>query len=115
MVQKTMNYTVISVLKVIFGWMLKNNPIPLNSQLVGHIESIDPHAYWQSRATWTSIHSSVTPSQRGGAVNSTAVMQQPPQQISPTGPIHHESINILKALIPLRQQYYVRPLMTIQV
>ena len=39
----------------------KNNPIPLNSQLVGHIESIDPYTYWQSRATRTSIHSSVTP------------------------------------------------------
>ena len=72
----------------------KNNPIPLNSQLVGHIESIDPHTYWQSRATRTSIHSSVTPPQKGGAVNSTAVTQQPPQHTSPTSPIHHESINI---------------------
>ena len=72
----------------------KNNPIPLNSQLVGHIESIDPHTYWQSRATWTSIHSSVTPPQREGAVNSTAVTQQSPQHTSPTSPIHHESINI---------------------
>ena len=65
----------------------KNNPIPLNSQLVGHIESIDPHTYWQSRATWTSIHSSVTPPQRGGAVNSTAVMQQPLQHTSQTSPV----------------------------
>ena len=72
----------------------KNNPIPLNSQLVGHIKSIDLHTYWQSRATWTSILSSVTPPQRGGAVNSTAVTQQPPQHTSPTSPIHHESINI---------------------
>ena len=72
----------------------RNNPIPLNSQLVGHIESIDPHTYWQSRAAWTSIHSSVTPPQRGGAINSTAVMQQPPQHTSPTSPIHHESLNI---------------------
>ena len=52
----------------------KNDPIPLNSQLVGHIESIDPHTSLQSRATQTSIHSSVTPPQRGGAVNSTAVL-----------------------------------------
>ena len=36
----------------------------------------------------------MTPPQRGGAVNSTAVMQQPPQHISPTSPIHHESLNI---------------------
>ena len=72
----------------------KSNPIPLSSKLVGHIELIDPHAYWQSRATWTSIHSSVTPPQKGGAVNSTAVMQQPPQHTSPNSPIHHESINI---------------------
>ena len=76
----------------------KNNPIPLNSQLVGHIESIDPHTYWQSRATWTSIHSSVTPPQRGGAVNSSAVIQQPPQHTSPTSPIHHESLNILQGI-----------------
>ena len=72
----------------------KNNPIPLNSQLVGHIESIDPHTYWQSRATQTSIHSSVTPPQRGRAVNSTAVTQQPPQHTSPTSPTHFESVNI---------------------
>ena len=26
----------------------KNNPIPLNSQLVGHIELIEPHTYWKS-------------------------------------------------------------------
>ena len=56
----------------------KNNTIPLNSQLVGHIEFINPNTYWQSRATWTNIHSLVTPLQRGGAVNSTAVTQQPP-------------------------------------
>ena len=85
----------------------KNNPIPLNSQLVGHIESIDPHTYWQSRATQTSIHSSVTPSQRGRAVNSTVVTQQPPQHTSPTSPIHFESVIFLKALVPLRTQYYV--------
>ena len=36
----------------------------------------------------------MTPPQRGGAVNSTVVMQQPPQHTSPTGPIHHESLNI---------------------
>ena len=36
----------------------------------------------------------MTPPQRGGAVNSTAVMQQPPQHTSPTSPIHHESLNI---------------------
>ena len=36
----------------------------------------------------------MTPPQRGGAVNSTAVMQQPPQHTSPTNPIHHESLNI---------------------
>ena len=71
-----------------------NNAIPLNSQLGGHIESIDPHTYWQSRATWTSIHSSVTPPQRGGVVNRTSVMQQPPQHTSQTSPIHHESLNI---------------------
>ena len=76
----------------------KNNPIPLNSQLVGHIESIDPHTYWQSRATWTSIHSSATPPQRGGTVNSTAVMKQPPQHTSPTSPIHYESLNIPQAI-----------------
>ena len=46
----------------------KNHPIPLNSQLVGHIESIKPHIYWQSRVTQTGIHSSVTLPQRGGAV-----------------------------------------------
>ena len=68
----------------------KNNPIPLNSQLVGHIESIYPHTYWQSTATGTSIYSSVTPPQRGGAVNSTAVTQQPPQHTSPTSPIQNE-------------------------
>ena len=72
----------------------KNIPIPLNSQLVGHIESINPHTYWQSGATRTSIHSSVTPPQRGGAVNSTAVTQQPPQHTSSTSPIHFESVNI---------------------
>ena len=72
----------------------KNNPIPLNSQFVGHIELIDPPTYWQSRATQTSIHSSVTQPQRGGAVNSTAVTQQPPQHTSPTSPIHFESVNI---------------------
>ena len=33
----------------------KNNPIPLNSQLVGHTESIKPHTYWQSRVTQTGI------------------------------------------------------------
>ena len=68
----------------------KNNPIHLNSQLVGHIESIDPHIHWQSRATRTSIHSSVTPPQREGAVNSTAVTQQPPQHTSPTNAIQNE-------------------------
>ena len=72
----------------------ENNPIPLNSQLVGHIESIDPHTCWQSRATQTSIHSSVTPPQREGVFNSTAVTQQPPQHTSPTSPIHFESVNI---------------------
>ena len=72
----------------------KNNPIPLNSQLVGHIESIDLHTYWQSRTTQTSIHPSVTPPQRGRAVNSTAVTQQPPQHTSPTSPIHFESVDI---------------------
>ena len=36
----------------------------------------------------------MTPPQRGGVVNSTAVMQQSPQHTSPTSPIHHESINI---------------------
>ena len=40
------------------------------------------------------FHSSLTPPQRGGAVNSTAVTQQPPQHTSPTSPIHHESLNI---------------------
>ena len=68
----------------------KNNTIPLNSQLVGHIELIDPNTYWQSRATWTNIHSSVTPPQRGGAVHSTAVTQQPPQHTSHTSPIQNE-------------------------
>ena len=68
----------------------KNNTIPLNSQLVGHIELIDPNTYWQSRATWTNIHSSVTPPKRGGAVNSTAGTQQPPQHTSPTSPIQNE-------------------------
>ena len=68
----------------------KNNTIPLNSQLVGHIELIDPNTNWQSRATWRNIHSSVTPCQRGGAVNSTAVTQQPPQHTSPTSPIQNE-------------------------
>ena len=36
----------------------------------------------------------MTPAKRGGAVNSTAVMQQPPQHTSPFSPIHHESLNI---------------------
>ena len=36
----------------------------------------------------------MTPPQRGGAVNSTAVTQQPPQHTSPTSPIHFESVNI---------------------
>ena len=65
----------------------KNNPIPLNSQLVGHIESIKPHTYWQSRVAQTGIHSSVTLPQRGGAVNSTAY---PPQHTSPTSPVQNE-------------------------
>ena len=36
----------------------------------------------------------MTPPQKEETVNSTAVMQQPPQHTSPTSPIHHESINI---------------------
>ena len=36
----------------------------------------------------------MTPPQRGRAVNSTAVTQQPPQDTSPTSPIHFESVNI---------------------
>ena len=36
----------------------------------------------------------MTPPQRGGPVNSTAVTQQPPQHTSPTSSIHFESVNI---------------------
>ena len=36
----------------------------------------------------------MTPPQRGRAVNSTAVTQQPPQHTSLTSPIHFESVNI---------------------
>ena len=65
----------------------KNSPILLTQPLVGHIDSKDPYELWHSRATRTGVYSSVTPPQPGGAVNSTAITQQPPSHTDPTSPI----------------------------
>ena len=57
----------------------KNRPIPLTLPLTGHIQSMDPHAYWQSRVTRSGPHSLEAPPIRGGVVNSTSVhTEQPP-------------------------------------
>ena len=66
----------------------KNSPILLTRPLVGHIDSKDPHELWHSKATRKGVYSSVTPPHTGGAVNSTAVTQQPPSHTDPTSPIH---------------------------
>ena len=66
----------------------KNSPILLTQPLVGHIDSKDPHELWHSKATRTGVYSSVSPPHTGGAVNSTAVTQQPPSHTDPTSPIH---------------------------
>ena len=65
----------------------KNSPILLTEPLVGHIDSKDPQELWHSKVTWKGFFSSVTPPQTGGAVNSTAVTQQPPSHTDPTSPI----------------------------
>ena len=74
----------------------KNSPILLTQPLVGHIDSKDPHELWHSKATWKGVYSSVTPPQTEGAVNSTAVTQQPPSHTDPTSPIQQlpEGIDI---------------------
>ena len=65
----------------------KDSPILLAQPLVGHIDSEDPHKLWHSKSTWKGVYSSVTPPQTGGAVNSTAITQQPPSHTDPTSPI----------------------------
>ena len=65
----------------------KKNLIPKTQTLTGHIESVDPQIYWQSRVTRTGFLSLEAPAQRGGVVNSTSITQQPPQHTMPTSPI----------------------------
>ena len=65
----------------------KKNLIPKTQTLTGHIESVDPQIYWQSRVTRTGFLSLEAPAQRGGVVNSTSIIQQPPQHTIPTSPI----------------------------
>ena len=65
----------------------KKNLIPKTQTLTGHIESVDPHIYWQSRVTRTGFHSLKAPAQKGGVVNSTSITQQPPQHTTPAIPI----------------------------
>ena len=66
---------------------VKKNLIPKTQTLTGHIESVDPQIYWQSRVTRTGFHSLETRAQRGGVVNSTSITQQSPQHTIPTSPI----------------------------
>ena len=46
----------------------KKNLIPKTQQLTGHIESVDPQIYWQSRVTRTGFHSLEAPAQKGGVI-----------------------------------------------
>ena len=80
----------------------KNSPILLTLPLVGHIDSKDTHELWHSKATWKGIYSSVTPPHTGGAVNSTAVTQQPPSHTDPTSPIQQIPEGINTSVEPLR-------------
>ena len=65
----------------------KKNLIPKTQTLTGHIKSVDPQIYWQSRVTRTGFHSLKAPAQKGGVVNSTSITQQPPQHTIPSSPI----------------------------
>ena len=65
----------------------KKNLIPKTQTLTGHIESVDPQIYWQSRVTRTGFHSLEAPAQKGGVVNSTSITQQIPQYTTPASPI----------------------------
>ena len=65
----------------------KKNLIPKTQTLNGHIESVDPQIYWQSRVARTGFHSLEAPAQKGSVVNSTSISQQPPQHTIPTSPI----------------------------
>ena len=66
----------------------KKNLIILKSQtLTGHIESVNPQIYWQSRVTRTGFHSLEASAQRGSVVNSTSITQQTPQHTIPKSPI----------------------------
>ena len=65
----------------------KKNLIPKTQILTGHIESVDPQIYWQSRVTRTGFHSLEAPVQKGGVVNSTSITHQPPQHTTPASPI----------------------------
>ena len=65
----------------------KKNLIPKTQRLTGHIESVDPQIYWQSRVTRTGFHSLKAPAQRSGVVNSTSITWQPPQHTIPASPI----------------------------
>ena len=79
----------------------KNSPILLTQPLVGHIDSKDPHELWHSKATRKGVYSSVTPPHTGGAVNSTAVTQQPPSHTDPTSPIQQIPEGIDTSVEPL--------------
>ena len=78
----------------------KKNLIPKTQQLTGHIESIDPQIYWQSRVTRTGFHSLEAPAQKGGVVNSTSITNSHPntqyQQVL--------LLNYLRALIQMIPQ-----------
>ena len=80
----------------------KNSPILLTEPLVGHIDSKDPQELWHSKVTWKGFFSSVTPPQTGGAVNSTAVTQQPPSHTDPTSPIQQIPEGIDTSAEPLK-------------
>ena len=80
----------------------KNSPILLTEPLVGHIDSKDPQELWHSKVTWKGFFSSVTPPQTGGAVNSTAVTQQPPSHTDPTSPIQQIPEGIDTSVEPLK-------------
>ena len=95
----------------------KNGPILLTEPLVGHIDSKDPQELWHSKVTWKGFFSLVTPPQTGGAVNSTAVTQQPPSHTDPTSPIQQIPKGIDTSAEPLKtviDEYQENPGITIK-
>ena len=58
--------------------------------------------YRHFKATQKGVYSSVTQPQTGGAVNSTAVTQQPPSHTGPTNPIQQISEGIDTLVEPLK-------------